>query len=203
MCSWSIEKLKERQKGKLVCQVLHAGRPLATLSIALAQYIQLPKRPSTEHEAMSVLGAAVERALYLYAISRLAIKAYSSSQLQSLMEKQFDGQFSLDPILSRIEKEGYLRDKELACSVQNRLFAKGKSSRYIQMNLRQRGLGEHAIEISEANELEVIRGWLNKWSKREDLMASPQKFLQRLARQGFDIAMIQQAWADWKKAVEN
>ncbi len=164
-----------------------------------------------------------QKSLYNKAVFYLSRYASSSENLRSILEKKVlkakqQGQdISLeeaspwiDDILMKMVQLGYLDDDRYSASKVRTLLESGKSSRFIQMKLRQKGLSEEQIteafaeyeeengvaadETDLKNAVRLVRkkriGFLRPQEERASFY---QKDMAALARAGFSFETAQKA----------
>jgi SOS response regulatory protein OraA/RecX len=202
MSQWSIKKNEQASKYRLICHVCYEDQPIIDLTWSVARFLKLPQ-DSNADSLYETLQPYIQKAGYSYAITRLALKAYSIHQLQKLLKTQLVETDCINWITSKLVEEGYCKDEELANSIQQRLLRKGKSNQYIKMYLNQKGLGVWKQESNEEAQVEAIGQWLERWARRDDLLLKPSKYWQRLAQRGFSSESIQKAWQLWMQRVKN
>ena len=127
----------------------------------------------------------------------LALRGYMKSELKSKLTRYKIAPAAIDEILSECEKLGYVDDKREGKLFIAREKRRGMGPQMIAYKLQQKApeLKVMAREgISDAEQLEAIKQWIEKKTRRGDLndIKVKQRLYRFLAGKGFDDHLIRQ-----------
>lgn len=150
---------------------------------------------------------------YHHALFYLGFRSRSGAEIERyLRDKKYTPEV-IDETVTRLQQEGYIDDSAFAQMwVENRERLNPKSARALRYELKQKGVGNQAIDaaLSELDEPELARRALEKkvrqWTGLEE-MQFRKKAMGFLSRRGFGYGVIRevvdQAWESVQPDAEN
>lgn len=159
----------------------------------------------TEEEAAHIKREGSFSKAYNRAIGYLAIRPRSTKEVRDyLWRKQYEPAIA-ERVMQRLDEKGYLRDAAFARSwVQSRALAKPVSKRRLQMELQQKGIveQERLDAMQSYDERAALLRIIEKKSRQSKYANNRQKFVEYLARQGFNFDLIQSCLGEFAAASE-
>lgn len=154
----------------------------------------------SKEELQSLKQLSVDDKLYGQVLGYIALRPRSTWEVQMYMQKKHCPASLQESILNKLSKLRLLDDLSFARSwVQSRRLLKPISKRRLQLELRQKRIGDDIVrevladdEVSDNDALLELIARKRKLSKYKDAT----KLMQYLARQGFGYDDIKQALAD-------
>lgn len=141
----------------------------------------------------SKLGKLYDRTLNL-----LSFRPRSEWELRDYLKRKKEDEETIEKILNLLSERGYVDDKRFAERwVENRRLLKPISQRRLQAELKQKRVAGNIIDEvlagDETDEREVLRKLVERKAKR---YPDRQKFMQYLARQGYNYDDIKSVLAE-------
>ncbi len=121
----------------------------------------------------------------------LAMRNYSTVQMIRKLEQKRFSSSVCNRLIEELQKNGYLKDEEVAEGSILRELKRGYGPRYIEMKLRSQGLNGQKVRemITDEMQREQIRRFLPKFPSHNQ-RSEMQKAARNLQRRGFDSHLI-------------
>jgi len=151
----------------------------------------------TEAELRALKKQSEDGKLYDRLIGLLASRPRSRWELENYLDRKKTDTETKAQLLSKLEEKKLINDADFAKRwVENRRLLKSISKRKLQLELRQKRIsGEIIDEVladDETDEKDVLRELVEKKKDLSKYKADKQKFMQFLARQGFNYGDIKE-----------
>jgi regulatory protein len=161
-------------------------------------------------------GLAEAPSAYQRALTRLARRDHSESELRrALLERGHEGE-EVEAALRRLRSEGYLDDRGFAERyARSRLAGRGLGRLRVQQGLRERGVDRGTAEaglraavrdVPEAGVLEAVARRYWRQRTRDEPALRLRKLWAFLLRRGFPASLVNERlralWPRWQDAIE-
>ncbi len=142
----------------------------------------------TEQELSNLRDSSTFGKLYDKTLNLLSYRQRSEWELRDYLRRKKTDQDTIEKILNRLSKNGYVNDREFARRwIENRRLLKPISKRKLRSELKQKRIPDEIIDELLASESADERDTLKELvARKSDRYPDKQKFMQFLARQGFN-----------------
>lgn len=135
--------------------------------------------------------------LFNQVLALIVRRARSQWEIENYLRQKKVDQDMADAVVSQLTTKGYINDLDFARRwVDNRRLLKNISKRKLELELRQKRVGDEVIKQvmggDEVSELEVIKREIIK-KRQQSRYNDETKLMQYLARQGYSYGDIKQA----------
>ncbi len=157
-------------------------------------------REFDQQEFDEVFQTAVEDKAYMRTLDLLARRPRSRWELEVYLKQKGNEHNTIDKILNRLRKRGYVDDRKFAESwVSNRRLLKSVSQRRLMQELQQKHISSDIIsqvlESDEASEEDVLRDLIEK-KRHQTRYQDKDNLMAYLLRQGFNYGDVKDALAE-------
>ncbi len=148
-----------------------------------------------ESDIAKLKKASEDGKLYDRLLGLLATRPRSRWELQSYLDRKKTDSETAESLLKKLESLKLIDDSSFARRwIENRRLLKPTSERKLRMELQQKRVAsniiDEALREDETDELEVLRALVDRKKHLSRFKADKQKFMQFLARQGFNYGDI-------------
>lgn len=149
----------------------------------------------TEAEVKNLKKQSDDGKLYDRLLRLLATRPRSRWELENYLNRKKTDPDTTQQLLARLEEKQLINDEDFARRwVENRRLLKPISQRKLRLELKQKRINNDIVDLvlneDKTDELEVLRELVQKKRHQTKYKNDPTKFMQYLARQGFNYGDI-------------